>query len=61
LWEDPTYDGFFSCQEDIKKKKNSYVCQEIGKERLWEEIEIGDFVHIPLKMGKDRRRIVRIY
>ena len=29
--------------------KKKYVCQEIEKERLWEEIEIGDFVHIPLK------------
>jgi len=57
LWEDPVYDGFFSCQEDIKK----YVCQEIGKKRLWKETEIGNFVHIPLKMGKDCRRIIIIY
>jgi hypothetical protein len=31
------------------------------KERLWEEIEMGDFVHIALKKGKDGRIIIIIY
>jgi hypothetical protein len=58
LWEDPICDGFFGCQEDIKKK---YVCQEIGKGKTVGRVTDWRLRSYPLKMGKYCRRIIRIY